>query len=116
MKITSITNNTKDKKLTVELEDNSIKDYTDKESWITDFPELEAHWLALEESIKNSILTPEQEIANKVQEYKAYLLSTDYKMTVDYFATLSEEAQNELTTKRDEAREYIRANDATDME
>ena len=111
MNIISITNNTKDKKLTIELEDNSIKDYTDKESFITDFPELEAHWLALEESIKNSILTPEQEIANKVQECKAYLLSTDYKMTVDYFATLSEEVQNELTAKRAEAREYIRDNE-----
>ncbi len=116
MNIISITNNTKDKKLTVELEDNSIKDYSDKESFITDFPEMEAHWIALEESIKNNILTPEQEIANKVQEYKAYLLSTDYKMTVDYFATLSEEVQNELVTKRAEAREYIRVNDATDME
>ena len=116
MNIISITNNTKDKKLTVELEDNSIKDYTDKKSFITDFPEMEAHWVALEESVKNSILTPEQEVANKVQECKAYLQSTDYKMTVDYFATLSVEVQNELTTKRAEAREYIRDNDATDME
>lgn len=116
MNIISITNNTKEKKLTVTLEDSSTKDYINKESWISDFPEMEAHWVALEESIKNSILTPEQEIANKVQEYKAYLLATDYKMTVDYFATLSEEAQDEFTVKRAEAREYIRANDATDME
>ena len=116
MNIISITTNTKEKKLIIELEDNSTKDYTDKESFIIDFPEMEAHWNALEESIKNSILTPEQELANKVQEYKAYLLATDFKMTVDYFATLSEELQVELTTKRQEAREFIRANDETDME
>lgn len=66
--------------------------------------------IALENEIKK------QEVANKVQEYKAYLLSTDYKMTVDYFATLSIEAQDEFTVKRAEAREYIRANDETDME
>ena len=116
MNIISITNNIKEKKLTVELEDNSTKDYIDKESFIIDFPEMEAHWNALEESIKNSILTPEQELANKVQEYKAYLLATDYKMTVDYFATLSEELQVEFTTKRQEAREFISDNDETDME
>ena len=115
MNIISITTNTKEKKLTVELEDNLTTEYTDKESFIIDFPEMETHWNALEESIKNSILTPEQELANKVQEYKAYLLATDFKKTVDYFATLSEELQVELTTKRQEARELIRANNATDM-
>ena len=110
MNIISITTNTKEKKLIIELEDNSTNDYTDKESLIIDFPELETHWVALEESIKNSILTPEQELANKVQEYKAYLLATDFKMTVDYFATLSIELQEELTKLRAEAREFIRAN------
>lgn len=48
--------------------------------------------------------------ANLVAEAKNYLASTDYKMTVDYFATLSEVEQNELTTKRAEAREFIRGN------
>ena len=51
-----------------------------------------------------------EEIAMKVQECKSYLALTDYKMTVDYFATLTVDMQNELTTKRAEAREYVRAN------
>ena len=110
MNIISITTNTKEKKLIVELEDNSTKDYTDKESFIIDFPEMEAHWNALEESVKNSILTPEQEVENKINECKAYLLSTDYKMTVDCFAALSIELQEEFTKLRAEAREFIRAN------
>ena len=41
---------------------------------------------------------------------KQYLASTDYKMTVDYFATLTKEVQDELTTKRAESREFIRIN------
>lgn len=51
-----------------------------------------------------------QELSYKVAEAKAYLISTDYKMTVDYFATLSKETQDELILKRNEAREFIRAN------
>lgn len=52
----------------------------------------------------------EQERLAKLSECYAYLNSTDYKMTVDYFATLSESEQVELTTKRAEAREFIRLN------
>ena len=48
--------------------------------------------------------------ANLVQEAKNYLASTDYKMTIDYFATLSEVEQNELIAKRAEARAFIRGN------
>ena len=48
--------------------------------------------------------------ANLVQEAKNYLASTDYKMTVDYFATLGKDEQNELIAKRAEAREFIRGN------
>lgn len=51
-----------------------------------------------------------EELKNKIQEAKNYLASTDYKMTVDYFATLSEVEQNELIAKRAEAREFIRGN------
>lgn len=51
-----------------------------------------------------------QELSYKVAEAKAYLISTDYKMTVDYFATLSKDIQDELILKRNEAREFIRAN------
>ena len=48
--------------------------------------------------------------ANLVQEAKNYLASTDYKMTIDYFATLSEVEQNEVIAKRAEARAFIRGN------
>ena len=51
------------------------------------------------------------ELEQKIQEAKVYLLSTDYKMTVDYFATLSKEIQDELILKRNEAREFIRQGD-----
>ena len=50
-------------------------------------------------------------VIQKIQEYKAYLLATDFKMTVDYYATLTEAEQLELTAKRQEAREYIRMNE-----
>lgn len=64
---------------------------------------------------KNFIAPTEDEIQAEitlhlVNEAKNYLASTDYKMTVDYFATLTVDEQNELTTKRAEAREYVRAN------
>lgn len=50
-------------------------------------------------------------IKNQVAEAKNYLASTDYKMTIDYFATLTELEQNELIAKRAEAREYVRLNE-----
>lgn len=54
----------------------------------------------------------DREVAiQKVQEYKAYLAATDFKMTVDYYSTLTEAEQLELTAKRKEAREFIRANE-----
>lgn len=51
-----------------------------------------------------------EQLEHKINEAKAYLLSTDYKMTVDYFSSLSKEIQDELILKRSEAREFIRAN------
>lgn len=51
-----------------------------------------------------------EQLEHKINEAKAYLLSTDYKMTVDYFGSLSKEIQDELILKRNEAREFIRAN------
>jgi len=48
------------------------------------------------------------ETANKISEAKAYLSSTDFKMSVDYYATLTLEQQAELTTKRAEAREFLK--------
>lgn len=52
----------------------------------------------------------QQELQAKVMEGKQYLSTTDYKMTVDYFATLTKEEQDEVTLKRAEAREFIRSN------
>lgn len=49
-----------------------------------------------------------EELTHKINEAKAYLIATDYKMTVDYFATLTREVQDELILKRNEARELIR--------
>ena len=51
-----------------------------------------------------------QELEIKINEAKAYLLSTDYKMTIDYFATLTKEIQDELILKRAESRDFIRDN------
>lgn len=51
-----------------------------------------------------------EELKNKIAEALAYISSTDYKMTVDYFATLSKEIQDELILKRNDAREFIRDN------
>ena len=50
----------------------------------------------------------EEALKAKIAEAKAYLSSTDFKMTVDYFATLDEQAQAELTTKRAEARMFLK--------
>ena len=52
----------------------------------------------------------EQERLAKLAECYAYLNNTDYKMTVDYFATLSKEVQDDLVSKRAAAREFIRLN------
>lgn len=51
------------------------------------------------------------ELNKKIDEAKAYLLSTDYKMTIDYFATMTPEQQEEITRLRAEAREFVRANE-----
>lgn len=53
----------------------------------------------------------QQELQAKVMEGKQYLSTTDYKMTVDYFATLTKEEQDDLIAKRAEAREFVRANE-----
>ena len=68
------------------------------------------------EQLASTYIAPTQEEldeiegAQKLSEARAYLNSTDYKMTVDYFATLTKEIQDELVSKRAEAREYIRDN------
>lgn len=65
---------------------------------------------------KNFIAPTEEEIqaeitVNLVQEAKNYLSSTDYKMTIDYFATLSKEEQDSLVKERAEKREFVRLNE-----
>jgi DNA-directed RNA polymerase specialized sigma subunit len=47
------------------------------------------------------------ELASKIAEYKAYLEATDFKMTVDY-----DEDVVDVKLKRQEAREFIRANES----
>ena len=64
---------------------------------------------------KNFIAPTEDEIQAEitlhlVNEAKNYLASTDFKMTVDYFATLDKVTQDELIAERQKAREFIRAN------
>ena len=63
--------------------------------------EIDAINKAKEEEYKNSI-------EFKINEAKLYLSSTDYKMTVDYFGTLSKEDQDSLIAKRASSREFIR--------
>ena len=65
--------------------------------------EIQAINKSKEDEYKNSI-------EYKISEAKSYLLSTDYKMTVDYFGTLTQEIQNELILKRAESRDFIKAN------
>lgn len=45
---------------------------------------------------------------NLVKEMKDYLNKTDFKMTVDYFDTLTEDKKKELIEKRAQARQLIR--------
>lgn len=67
------------------------------------------------ENIKTIDMLESERVANKlteeVTEAKKFLNSTDFKMTVDYFNTLTKEEQNELITKRAEAREFVRDNE-----
>lgn len=64
-----------------------------------------------EEEIEIYQPTKEEILYQKISEAKAYLANTDYKMTVDYFATLTEAEQVQLTQLRAEAREFIRTNE-----
>lgn len=65
----------------------------------------------IEDGIEICEPNKEQILEQKIGEAKAYLASTDYKMTVDYFATLTEAEQVQLTQLRAEARTFIRANE-----
>ena len=55
------------------------------------------------------------ENAQKVSEAKAYLASTDFYFTIDKYATLTEERQSELKSKREDARTLINLLEVTDV-
>ena len=65
--------------------------------------EIQAINKAKEDEYKNSI-------EDKISEAKSYLLSTDYKMTVDYFGMLTQDEQDSLIELRATARQFIRDN------
>lgn len=67
--------------------------------------------MEIEEEIEIVEPTEEEILNQKINEAKAYLVATDYKMTVDYFATLTEAEQVQLTQLRAETREFIRTNE-----
>jgi len=84
------------------FEADGSQDYLIKHDMIPiSLEEIEAINKAKEDEIKQSI-------EYKVQEAKSYLTSTDYKMTVDYFATLTKEEQDDLIKLRAEARQFLR--------
>lgn len=56
-----------------------------------------------------------QKNIQKIVEAKTYLADTDFYMTIDKYATLTEERKLELTQLRAEAREFIRANEVIDV-
>ena len=73
--------------------------------------ELIKEWLA-EGNVPEPEFTEEELDAiakeQKISEAKAYLERTDFKMTIDYYATLTADAQAELTAKRAEARAFLK--------
>ena len=50
----------------------------------------------------------QQELDTQIQEAKTYLASTDFKMTVDYYATLTTLKQDALVLARAEARNFLK--------
>lgn len=69
----------------------------------------------LEEYCKQQFIQPFVEhIPNQIELImikKKYLSDTDFKMTVDYYETLTEEEKVELRTLRSEARAFIKENE-----
>ena len=65
------------------------------------------------ECVANFKMPTEAELAlellrTKIAEASTYLASTDFKMTVDYYATMTAEQQEELMAKRAEARTFLK--------
>ena len=73
---------------------------------------VQSDWVLLSDEELYARLNPpktaEQILAEKVAEAKAYLASTDFKMTVDYYATLNEQEQAEITYNRAKARTFLK--------
>lgn len=78
-------------------------DYEEYKQWLADGNTPEPEFTEEELQITS--------IHKQIQEAKIYLANTDYKMTVDYFATLSKEVQDDLISKRAETREFVRTNE-----
>lgn len=78
-------------------------DYEEYKQWLADGNTPEPEFIEEELQITS--------IHKQIQEAKTYLANTDYKMTVDYFATLTEAEQVQLTQLRAETREFIRTNE-----
>ena len=62
-------------------------------------------------SVKTDAEIKTEQIAIKVSEEKAYLAKTDFKMTIDYYDTMSTEEQLDLVTLRATARAFVIANE-----
>lgn len=61
-------------------------------------------------SLEERVITDEEILATKLAESKQYLSDTDFKMTVDYFATMTEAEQEDILSSRAAAREFVIAN------
>lgn len=98
----------------VQIGGQHITEYLIEDGWepyygtIPDRTLSEFEYFVLEDNvltIKTDEKRKKEDLANKMKEY---LNQTDFKMTVDYFQTLTESQQIELTQKRAEARQIVR--------
>ena len=75
---------------------------------------VQADWIELSDEELHTLLNPpkteEQILAEKIAEAKAYLAETDYKDLPRYKPKEGEDIEA-IYAKRDELREFIRAND-----
>ncbi len=97
----------------LKINGNGFKDLENPNVWYSSENTEVKQWLS-EGNIPEPEFTEEElatiELNKKISEAKQYLANTDFKMTVDYFATMTVEKQEEFTSLRAEAREFIRAN------
>lgn len=60
------------------------------------------------ELVKIQLEATQKALDKQIAEAKACLEVTDFKMTVDYYATMTAVQQEELTAKRAEARAFLK--------